>query len=241
RALLRREENRGCADCTAQNPTWAGVSHGVFLCTQCSGALGVHISQVLSCQLDDWTEDQVSFMAGVGNSLANAFLEYHVPEKWPKPSHLEPRDYRESYIKAYQLFVFRVCKKPVIKPPPPVEEDEDTLEVGDVPFRCRAGSSPTISPSGEGMVEYIGFINIDLSRARDLLPMKIKHNQYMAVLRIGKQEIRSRWAKSGTNPVWNERLMLCWDGSMPLTIDVYGGMEHIGQAYVPLRELVLEE
>lgn len=38
-------------------------------------------------------------MAGMGNKLANSFLEYHVPSDWLKPSHLEPRDYRETYIK----------------------------------------------------------------------------------------------------------------------------------------------
>lgn len=42
---------------------------------------------------------QVEFMSGMGNTLANSFLEYHVPSKWLKPSHLEPRDYREAYIK----------------------------------------------------------------------------------------------------------------------------------------------
>lgn len=66
-------------------------------------ALGVHISKVLSVQLDVWTEDQVEFMAGMGNQLANEFLEYHVPYTWLKPSHLEPRDYREAYIKVRYL------------------------------------------------------------------------------------------------------------------------------------------
>lgn len=41
-------------------------------------------------------------MAGMGNKLVNSFLEYHVPHKWLKPSHLEPRDYRESYIRVSQ-------------------------------------------------------------------------------------------------------------------------------------------
>lgn len=38
-------------------------------------------------------------MSGMGNSMANSFLEYHVPGTWLKPSHLEPREYRDAYIK----------------------------------------------------------------------------------------------------------------------------------------------
>lgn len=51
----------------------------------------------------------------------------------------------------------------------------------------------------------------------------------MAVLRIGGQEVRSKAAKADGAPSWAEKLMLCWDGSMPLIIDVYGGKDHIGQ------------
>lgn len=63
RSLLDRGENAVCADCTAKLPTWASVNTGVFLCTQCAGchrSLGVHISKVLSVQLDDWAAEQVS-------------------------------------------------------------------------------------------------------------------------------------------------------------------------------------
>lgn len=42
-------------------------------------------------------------MAGMGNEMANSFLEYHVPSTWLKPSHLEPRDYRDAYIKVGAL------------------------------------------------------------------------------------------------------------------------------------------
>lgn len=54
----------------------------------------------------------------------------------------------------------------------------------------------------------------------------------MAVLRIGGQEVRSRWARADGAPSWSEKLMLCWDGGMPLNIDMYGGKEHIGQVRV---------
>lgn len=46
--ILSRPENRTCADCGDQMPTWASINCGVFLCLKCSGihrSLGVHISK----------------------------------------------------------------------------------------------------------------------------------------------------------------------------------------------------
>ncbi|CAM9934475.1 unnamed protein product, partial [Ectocarpus sp. 4 AP-2014] len=249
RSLLEREENIVCADCTAKLPTWASVNTGVFLCTQCAGchrSLGVHISKVLSVQLDDWTKAQVEFMAGMGNEMANSFLEYHVPSTWLKPSHLEPRDYRDAYIKAkYQsrLFEFRGKKKPVIKPPPPVDHASAMVSGVDGDAGGDGAGERGGSGMSHGMTEYIGFVNINLVRGESLVHAGFSQQlQYMAVLRIGGQEVRSKWSKkSDGSPSWSEKLMLCWDGNMPLNIDMYGGKDHIGQAQVPLRSLLLKE
>ncbi|CAN0544191.1 unnamed protein product, partial [Ectocarpus sp. 12 AP-2014] len=92
------------------------------------------------------------------------------------------------------------------------------------------------------MTEYIGFVNINLLRGESLVHAGFSQLQYMAVLRIGGQEVRSKWSKkSDGSPSWSEKLMLCWDGNMSLNIDVYGGKDHIGQAQVPLRSLLLKE
>jgi hypothetical protein len=36
-ALLKRDDNRRCAECAARGPTWASVNLGVFVCLNCSG------------------------------------------------------------------------------------------------------------------------------------------------------------------------------------------------------------
>ena len=41
--------NRECADCTASDPDWAAINHGILICIKCSGihrGLGVDISKV---------------------------------------------------------------------------------------------------------------------------------------------------------------------------------------------------
>ncbi len=37
--LLKKEENRICADCHRKSPTWASITVGVFMCIKCAGRL----------------------------------------------------------------------------------------------------------------------------------------------------------------------------------------------------------
>ncbi|KAF2306136.1 hypothetical protein GH714_013142 [Hevea brasiliensis] len=48
-----------------EEPQWASVSYGVFMCLECSGkhrGLGVHISFVRSVTMDSWSEIQIKKM-----------------------------------------------------------------------------------------------------------------------------------------------------------------------------------
>ncbi|RXW15083.1 hypothetical protein EST38_g10771 [Candolleomyces aberdarensis] len=98
RELVKRPENKVCADCKRNDPRWASWNLGVFLCIRCSGlhrGMGTHISKVKSVDLDVWTPEQMDSIQKWGNKRANLYWEAHL-----KPGHIPPEHKMESFVRS---------------------------------------------------------------------------------------------------------------------------------------------
>ncbi|KAF8341711.1 hypothetical protein F5887DRAFT_1062464 [Amanita rubescens] len=98
RELLKKPENKACADCKRNDPRWASWNIGVFLCIRCSGihrGMGTHISKVKSVDLDVWTPEQMGSIQKWGNRRANLYWEAHL-----KSGHMPPEHKMESFIRS---------------------------------------------------------------------------------------------------------------------------------------------
>ncbi|DAZ94365.1 TPA: hypothetical protein N0F65_001099 [Lagenidium giganteum] len=211
--LLELPGNALCADCDTPAPRWASVNHGAFICTQCAGvhrSLGVHVSFVLSCTLDKWSEAQVDHMNAVGNDALNELLEFSVPEEFLKPTVDTPRNERERYIRAkYETLLFQLS-------PDKIKRKAISSSA------TSTGSTGSNGAGAHGMVEYVGVLMIDLIEGISLAGMDIngKSDPYV-VFRLGEQSITSKRVDNTLNPKWNQKLMLSWDGTSPLVAEVY--------------------
>ncbi|KZP30322.1 ArfGap-domain-containing protein [Athelia psychrophila] len=98
RELVKRPENKVCADCKRNDPRWASWNLGLYLCIRCSGihrSMGTHISKVKSIDLDTWTPEQMQSIEKWGNRRANLYWEAHL-----KAGHVPPDHKMDSFIRS---------------------------------------------------------------------------------------------------------------------------------------------
>ncbi|EIW65168.1 ArfGap-domain-containing protein [Trametes versicolor FP-101664 SS1] len=137
RELLKRPENKTCADCKRNDPRWASWNLGVFLCIRCSGihrSMGTHISKVKSVDLDVWTPEQMASIQKWGNRRANLYWEAHL-----RAGHVPPDHKMDSYIRS-KYESRRWAREG------PAPEDPAVLE-NDAPVPAAASSQPAPAPA----------------------------------------------------------------------------------------------
>ncbi|ORY89800.1 hypothetical protein BCR35DRAFT_261944 [Leucosporidium creatinivorum] len=120
KAMLKKPENKLCADCKRNDPRWASTNLGCFMCIRCSGihrGMGVHITRIKSVDLDTWSPEQIENIQRWGNKRANAYWEAHL-----KPGHAPPEHKMESFIRSKYESKRWAMQGP---PPPPETLDSD--------------------------------------------------------------------------------------------------------------------
>ena len=73
--LQKLRKGEKCADCKGQNPNWASVNLGIFLCVNCAQihrGIGTHITKVKGCiGTYLWFPDEIENMKLIGNDKSN--------------------------------------------------------------------------------------------------------------------------------------------------------------------------
>lgn len=78
--LKRDPFNNKCIECRMDQPLWASVNHGIFICKQCADihkTLGSHISFIRSIDLDTWNHTLLSMMSVGGNKKFIDFMNIY--------------------------------------------------------------------------------------------------------------------------------------------------------------------
>ena len=238
RAALRdiAEHSPHCADCLAPHPGWASANNGVLVCTQCCGvhrSLGVMVSFVQSLTLDAWRDENVEQLSSRGpNDVANEVLEFHVPPSILKPTQHSSREVRAAYITAkyaHRAFA-QVCEAGI--------QRERLAPVFDTAHAADAKSI--------GELEFIGILLIKLVSCSNLERADfIGSSDPYVLLTSGQQTVKSKKIANCCKPVFNETLMLSWDGSSPLLVQVmdfdrFKKHDPLGNVTIPLGEADFE-
>ncbi|KAL4586273.1 hypothetical protein LXL04_010909 [Taraxacum kok-saghyz] len=246
--FISESGNMCCADCGNPDPKWVCVSFGAFICIKCSGAhrsLGVHISKILSVNLDEWTHEEVNIVIKCGgNAMVNSKLEASIPDTCKKPKPDSCIEERLEFIRRkYELQQFLNSNKQICEraSQPPSSSECASANVGGANLDKKHSNSvlvpsishafrnswkkkdnehnkappPKTSNSMAGMIEFIGLIKVNVVKGINLAVRDMMTSDPYVLLSLGNQSVKTRVIKSNLNPVWNEKLMLSIPSNMP--------------------------
>ncbi|KAK1420323.1 hypothetical protein QVD17_21831 [Tagetes erecta] len=269
--FLSESGNELCADCGSPDPKWVSVNLGAFVCIKCSGvhrSLGVHISKILSVNLDEWTEEDVDNVIKLGgNTAVNLKYEDSIPNNRRKPKPDSSIDDRTDFIKRkYVMQQFLNHDEQLSCPFVPEVLNCSSTGVNSVvekkylnSMRMHNFSQAFLntrkrkdaeqkpgkkSTSTAGMVEFIGMIKVNVVSGNDLVIRDVMSSDPYVLLSLGTQSVKTRVIKNNLNPVWNEKLMLSIPHDVPPLIvnvfdkDKFTNDDFMGEAEIDIRPLV---
>ncbi|KAK3138917.1 hypothetical protein QOZ80_5AG0375150 [Eleusine coracana subsp. coracana] len=260
--LLNQPANKFCADCGTPDPKWVALPFGAFICIKCSGthrSLGVHISKVISVNLDEWTDEEVNCLAeSGGNSVVNTKYEAFLPEN-KKPKQDCSTEERNDFIRKKYQFQQFVCD-PQFSCPLPLNSKHGADKQHQPQPAPRHGFGHAFRNSWRkkdssdqkglkkmmdvGMVEFVGLIKVNIVRGTDLAVRDVMSSDPYVMINLGHQSMKTKVIKSTLNPIWNERLMLSIpDPVPPLKVqvfdkDTFSSDDRMGEAEVDIRPLI---
>ncbi|KAI3824611.1 hypothetical protein L1987_06075 [Smallanthus sonchifolius] len=269
--FLFESGNELCADCGSPSPKWVSANLGAFVCIKCSGvhrSLGVHISKILSVNLDEWTEEDVDNVIKLGgNTAVNSKYEDSIPNNCRKPPPDSSTDERTDFIKRkYVMQQFLNTDEQLSCPFNPAAfhcsstginsvVDKKYLNsmrihnIGQTFLNSRKRKDVEQKPakksnSTAGMVEFVGLIKVKVVRGTNLVIRDVRSSDPYVMLSLGNQSVKTRVIKNNLNPVWNEKLMLSIPEDVPpLKVNVFdkdkfSTDDPMGEAEIDIEPLV---
>ncbi|KAL1528397.1 hypothetical protein AB1Y20_009746 [Prymnesium parvum] len=100
--IRKLPENDKCAECHAPDTSWAVLDYGILICINCAGAhraMGTHISKVRSPDLDQFTDDEFTWIEHQGNAKSNALYESAIPRRMRRPAPESPDCIRRRWLR----------------------------------------------------------------------------------------------------------------------------------------------
>nr|CAB3461640.1 unnamed protein product [Digitaria exilis] len=203
--LLNQPANKFCADCGIPDPKWAALPFGAFICIKCSGthrSLGVHISKVISVNLDEWTDEEVNCLAeSGGNSVVNKRYEAFLPENKKIKQDCSTEERNDFIRKKYQFQQF-VCD-PQFSCPLPLnkrhaadkhqQHNNNKHGFGHAfrnSWRKKDSDNKGLKKMSDvGMIEFVGLIKVNIVKGTDLAVRDVMSSDPYVMINLGHQQV----------------------------------------------------